>query len=295
MALRSDRLDAIVSLSKRRGFVYPSSEIYGGLRASWDYGPLGVELKNNIKRQWWRAMVTERDDIVGLDSSVILARGGVGGERARHRVRRPAHRVPVLPQAVPGRPPDRGLRGQARPRPGGRPGRPHVPELRQPGHLHRAAHVQRPAPHPPGPGGGRVRAGLPAPGDRAGHLRQLPQRAADLAEEDPVRHRPDRQVVPQRDHARQLHLPHPRVRADGDGVLRQARHRRGMAPVLDRAAPGLVHRPRHPQGEPAAVRAPARRSCRTTPSARWTSSTGSTSSAPSGASSRASPTAPTST
>ena len=74
MALRSDRLDAIVSLSKRRGFVYPSSEIYGGLRASWDYGPLGVELKNNIKRQWWRAMVTEREDIVGLDSSVILAR-----------------------------------------------------------------------------------------------------------------------------------------------------------------------------------------------------------------------------
>src|SRR5437016_13576764 len=78
MALRSDRLDAIVSLSKRRGFVYPSSEIYGGLRAAWDYGPLGVELKNNIKRQWWRAMVTERDDIVGLDSSVILARGWGG-------------------------------------------------------------------------------------------------------------------------------------------------------------------------------------------------------------------------
>ena len=74
MALRSDRLDAIVSLSKRRGFVYPSSEIYGGLRASWDYGPLGVELKNNIKREWWRTMVHERDDIVGIDSSVILAR-----------------------------------------------------------------------------------------------------------------------------------------------------------------------------------------------------------------------------
>jgi len=74
MALRSDRLDAVTSLSKRRGFVYPSSEIYGGLRAAWDYGPLGVELKNNIKRQWWRSMVTERDDIVGIDSSVILAR-----------------------------------------------------------------------------------------------------------------------------------------------------------------------------------------------------------------------------
>jgi glycyl-tRNA synthetase len=74
MARRTERLDTLVSLSKRRGFVYPSSEIYGGLRASWDYGPLGVELKNNIKRQWWRSMVTERDDIVGLDSSVILAR-----------------------------------------------------------------------------------------------------------------------------------------------------------------------------------------------------------------------------
>jgi len=74
MAPRSDRMETLVSLCKRRGIVFPSSEIYGGLRASWDYGPLGVEMKNNIKRQWWRSMVQERDDIVGLDSSVILAR-----------------------------------------------------------------------------------------------------------------------------------------------------------------------------------------------------------------------------
>jgi glycyl-tRNA synthetase len=73
MARRSDRMETIVSLSKRRGIVFPSSEIYGGLRAAWDYGPLGVEIKNNIKRQWWRSMVQARDDIVGLDSSVILA------------------------------------------------------------------------------------------------------------------------------------------------------------------------------------------------------------------------------
>jgi glycyl-tRNA synthetase len=73
MARRTDRMETIISLSKRRGFVYPSSEIYGGLRSSWDYGPLGVEVKNNLKRQWWKSMVTERDDIVGLDSSVILA------------------------------------------------------------------------------------------------------------------------------------------------------------------------------------------------------------------------------
>jgi glycyl-tRNA synthetase len=69
-----DRMDTIVSLAKRRGLVFPSSEIYGGLRASWDYGPLGVELKNNVKRQWWKSMVQGRDDVVGLDSCVILAR-----------------------------------------------------------------------------------------------------------------------------------------------------------------------------------------------------------------------------
>ncbi|MFI0368252.1 glycine--tRNA ligase [Actinomadura sp. 1N219] len=74
MARRSDVLETIVNLAKRRGLVYPSSEIYGGLRASWDYGPLGVELKNNVKRQWWKSMVQGRDDIVGLDSCVILAR-----------------------------------------------------------------------------------------------------------------------------------------------------------------------------------------------------------------------------
>lgn len=67
-------VDHVVSLAKRRGFVYPCGEIYGGTRSAWDYGPLGVELKENIKRQWWRAMVQSRDDVVGLDSSVILPR-----------------------------------------------------------------------------------------------------------------------------------------------------------------------------------------------------------------------------
>ncbi len=68
------RLDAVVSLAKRRGFVFPSGEIYGGTRSAWDYGPLGTELKENIKKQWWRSTVTSRDDVVGLDSSVILPR-----------------------------------------------------------------------------------------------------------------------------------------------------------------------------------------------------------------------------
>jgi glycyl-tRNA synthetase len=65
-------IDTVVSLCKRRGFVFPSGEIYGGTRSAWDYGPLGVALKDNIKAQWWKAMVQQRDDIVGLDSSVIL-------------------------------------------------------------------------------------------------------------------------------------------------------------------------------------------------------------------------------
>ena len=68
------RLDAVVNLCKRRGFVFPCGEIYGGTRSAWDYGPLGVELKENIKRQWWRSTVTAREDVVGLDSSVILPR-----------------------------------------------------------------------------------------------------------------------------------------------------------------------------------------------------------------------------
>ena len=68
-----DRVAAVVNLSKRRGFVYPCSEIYGGTRSAWDYGPLGVELKENIRRQWWRHMVQSREDVVGLDSAVILA------------------------------------------------------------------------------------------------------------------------------------------------------------------------------------------------------------------------------
>ena len=65
-------IDTVTSLCKRRGFVYQCGEIYGGTKSAWDYGPLGVELKENIKRQWWRSMVQGRDDVVGLDSSVIL-------------------------------------------------------------------------------------------------------------------------------------------------------------------------------------------------------------------------------
>jgi glycyl-tRNA synthetase len=64
--------DKLVSLAKRRGFVFPSSEIYGGAGSTWDFGPLGVELKNNVKRAWWRSMVQLRDDVVGLDAAILM-------------------------------------------------------------------------------------------------------------------------------------------------------------------------------------------------------------------------------
>src|SRR5205085_3889438 len=66
-------MDRVVNLAKRRGLVFPSSEIYGGFRSTWDYGPVGVLLKRNVKDAWWRTMVQLRDDIVGLDSAILMA------------------------------------------------------------------------------------------------------------------------------------------------------------------------------------------------------------------------------
>ena len=65
-------MDKMMSLSKRRGFMFQSSEIYGGLGSTWDYGPLGVELKRNVKEAWWRSVVTDRDDMVGLDAAILM-------------------------------------------------------------------------------------------------------------------------------------------------------------------------------------------------------------------------------
>jgi len=67
-----DLMEKITSLAKRRGFIFPGSEIYGGIQGFWDYGPLGVELKNNIKHEWWRTMVYNRNDVVGIDASIIM-------------------------------------------------------------------------------------------------------------------------------------------------------------------------------------------------------------------------------
>ena len=241
-------MDKVVALCKRRGFIFPSSEIYGGLGSTYDYGHYGVLLKTNVKNAWWQAMLS-REDIVALDSAILQhprvweASGHVGGFsdpmvdcrtckgrfRADHVGELQCPQKPSkIPGEGPGLRPDRGARVQPHVRDDGRPGE-----------------------------GLRLRR-LPAPRDGAGDLHQLQERPAVRAQEAAVRHRAGRQVVPQRDHARQLHLPHARVRADGDGVLRPARRGRAVVPLLDRDARGLVHGPRHParppHGPPARVR-----------------------------------------
>ncbi len=72
MASIPDRMDQIVSLCKRRGFVFQSSEIYGGLGSCWDYGPYGIELKRNLKDHWWRTMTQKRDDVEGIDAAILM-------------------------------------------------------------------------------------------------------------------------------------------------------------------------------------------------------------------------------
>src|SRR5690348_18325041 len=78
-------MDKLVSLAKRRGFVFQSSEIYGGLGSVWDYGPLGVELKKNVKDRWWRSVVHHRDDIEGIDAAILMAAKEIGRASWRER------------------------------------------------------------------------------------------------------------------------------------------------------------------------------------------------------------------
>ena len=211
----TDLMEAVTSLAKRRGIAFQSAEIYGGLRSSWDYGPLGVELRRNIRNAWWRAIVQLRDDVVGRrgrhhhEPTVWQASGHLETfhdplvectnchQRFRedHLQQANADGVVLCPNC------------------GGA-------EFTEPKQFNLMLKTFL------GPDRGRRRDRLPATRDRAGHVRELPGDPGRGAQEAAVRHRADRQVVPQRDHAGQLHLPHARVRADGDGVLRRARHRR---------------------------------------------------------------------
>ena len=172
--------ETLVSLCKRRGFVFPCSEIYGGMCGFWDYGPLGVEMKNNIKRLWWQAMVQERDDVVGIDASIIMnprvweASGHVATftdpmvdcKNCKHRFRADHLEGDVCP--------DCGAQGLVH-----RSARlqPHVQDARRPGRRLR----QR---------------GLPAARDGAGHVRELRERRHVDAPQAALRHRPDGPLLP---------------------------------------------------------------------------------------------------
>ena len=70
--IKNEKMEAIVSLAKRRGFIYPGSDIYGGLSGTWDFGPLGVALKRNIKNLWWKMFVEDREDMYGVDAAILM-------------------------------------------------------------------------------------------------------------------------------------------------------------------------------------------------------------------------------
>ena len=277
-------MDKIVALCKRRGFVFASSEIYGGLGSTYDYGHYGVLLKTNVKNEWWRAMLQERDDIVALDSRDPPAPARRG---------RPAGTSPASPtrwstaaSAASASAPTTSRELACPEKPSKHPGEGPNCDLTEARDFNLMFETTM------GPGEGVRRDRLPAPRDRAGHLRELQERPAVLAQEAAVRHRAGRQVVPQRDHARQLHLPHARVRADGDGVLRPARRGAAVVRALEAGALRLVR--------PSSGSAPTTCSCASTiPTSSATTRpappTSSTSSRSAGRSSRASPTAATST
>ena len=220
-------MDKIVSLSKRRGFVFPSSEIYGGLGSSYDYGHYGVLLKDNVKARWLEAMVRERDDIVALDSSIILhpdvwkASGHVSGfsdplvdcRTCKQRFRADHLDDPEHEEVRCGK------------RPSKRPGETPDCDLTEARQFNLMFQTRVGAVEETG-------VDVYLRPETAQDLHQLQERRSDRPPEAAVRDRAGRQVVPERDHAGQLHLPDARVRADGDGVLRPARRGGRVVPLL---------------------------------------------------------------
>ena len=193
-------LDEVVALCKRRGFIFQASEIYGGLASTYDYGHYGVLLKNNVKSEWWRAMVGERDDIVALDSAILQhprvweASGHLEGftdPLVDCRTCKMRFRADDLSSAQCGRKPSK------------HPGEFSECDLTEPRQFNLMFKTHM------GPveerGGGR----LPAAGDGPGDLHQLQERAPVRAQEAAIRDRPGREVVSKRDHAGQLRLSNP--------------------------------------------------------------------------------------
>ena len=288
-------LDTIVSLSKRRGFVFPSSEIYGGINAVWDYGPLGVELKNNVKRAWWRAMVQEREDIVGLDAGILMhpqvwVTSGHVGSFSDPLVECSTCPPPLPARRAAGRrgPDGDGARRSRRSSSGSASICPN-----DGGPLSAAASLQ-PDVHRRTWARSRTTRRSSTSGPRRRRARTSTSRTSSRARARRSRSGSPRSgSVPERDQPGQLRLPDARVRADGDAVLRPAgrsrgRGLRGVAAAAARLVRAL--RRRRPPGCASASTPPT-----SWPTTRRRRSTSSTASRSAGRSSRASTTAATST
>ena len=232
MPNQPDVMEKLVSLSKRRGFIFQSSEIYGGTGSVWDYGPLGVELKRNLQERWWKAMVRSRSDIEGLDSAILMhprvweASGHVGGfvdplvdcQNCKKRFRADDPRIKGTPGTPDAQCPACGMKGT-------------LSEARQFNLMFKTFM---------GPAEDTASIVYLRPETAQGTYVNFLNVQQSTRQRIAVWHRADRQGVPQRDHAGQLHFPHARVRADGDAVLRRARHRHEVVRVLEGAADGLA-------------------------------------------------------
>ena len=221
----NELMDKLVALCKRRGFIFQSSEIYGGINGFWDYGPLGVELKRNVKEAWWEDIVRRRDDMVGLDCSIIMnpkvweasghvvnfndplvdckqCKAGSGADKVFSASRRPssgrgraAHRPAWRPDSAGPRPTSPRAMAKANSKTRRRleehadthrvDDRPRRPSAARPaalcplcgGPLDRRPQVQHDVQDLRRRDGGFVGRGVPAAGNRPGHLRQLQERA----------------------------------------------------------------------------------------------------------------------
>ena len=197
---RAVTMEKLVNLCKRRGIVFPTSDIYGGLGSTFDYGPLGVELKRNVKEAWWREMVQYRSDVLGLDSAIFQHPRTWEASGHLQNFTDPL----VDCKACKNRFRADHIQGDKCPECGGE--------------LTRGAQFQPDVQDLHGAGRRDRVGGLSAAGNGAGNFLELRERGRYAAGQAAVRRRAAGQIVPQRNHHREFYFPHARVRADGDGV-----------------------------------------------------------------------------
>ena len=237
-------MDKIVALAKSRGFVYPGSEIYGGLANTWDYGNLGVELKNNVKKAWWKKFVQENPYNVGVDCAILMnpqtwvASGHLGGFSDPLMDCKECHERFRADKLIEDYCEEKGITlegsvdGWSQEQmtafieehqiPCPTCGKHNFTDIRQFNLMFKTFQgVTEDAKNTviPGCDRGCEEYRVSPSGDGPGNLCKLQECTAYIQKETAVRHRADRKIIPERDHARKLHIPYKRVRADGTGIL----------------------------------------------------------------------------